>query len=110
MKFHGIVGFSSYKEVKPDVWRETIVERHYTGEKLQIIKRNQPGDSVNDSFSLGHILSLVMDEYAQENYCKIKYVVVDGVKWSVVSVPLNPPRMTLNLGGIYNARQQTDSQ
>lgn len=109
MKYHGMVGFADYVESAPDVWREQIVERHYTGEKLQIIKRNQPGDSVNDSFSLGHILSLVMDEYAQKNYYNIKYVVVDGIKWSVVSVPLSPPRMTLNLGGIYNARQQTQS-
>lgn len=105
MKFSGKIGFW-VKDVmtKPGVYKSGIVEKSYTGDVLKNIRRFQSTENQqNENLRVNNQLSIVSDLYMQKNWPSIKYVVWNGVRWSVTSVDVGTyPRVIVELGGVYN--------
>lgn len=111
MKFSGEVGFwTDEMEVNPGVWRGVISERHYVGDVLRDNRRFQPSsDQQNDEFTVSNKISILSDMYAKQNWASIRYVRWNGVKFKVTSVEVGYPRLTLEIGGIYNGEDQINA-
>lgn len=103
MKFSGKVGFWIRDlETSPGFWKSEIEERPYTGNVLEHIRRFQNESKENQDLALDNQISILSDLYARDNWMSIKYVLWNGVRWSVSSVRLSYPRIILQLGGVYN--------
>lgn len=104
MKFSGRVGFlKDEEEVSSGVWRPVIEERQYVGDVLRNRRYYQESSNKqNADLDTSNQISILSDLYAQQNWSSIRYVIWNEVKWKVTSVDVNYPRLTLDLGGIYN--------
>ena len=109
MKFHGKVGFwKSDEEVRPGVFRPVIEERSYTGELIRNARRFQfEADKKNQNLIINNQVSILSDIYLRENLSSVLYVIWNGIKWHVGSVDINYPRITLELGEVYNGEEQS---
>lgn len=106
MKFSGSIGFwEEDVETKPGVFKPCIVERPYIGEILQNIRSFKTSEQQNDDFTTNNRISIISDLYAQQNWASIKYVLWNGTKWKVSRVEVGYPRLTLDLGGVYNGTE-----
>jgi hypothetical protein len=101
-KFHGKIGYAQTTETAPGVHEEVITERDYYGDVIQNRSLLRVGDEVNPGLSLGNSISIVADAYAHEHYFAIRYVEWAGVRWTVQDVDVQPPRLLLRLGEVYN--------
>jgi hypothetical protein len=102
-KYYGKIGFGQTSEIKPGVWKDTIVEKNYYGDILQNFVRNDNTQQVNDNLNISNRFSIVSDPFATQNYYSIKYLEYLGVKWKVTTVELQYPRLILYVGGAWNA-------
>lgn len=102
MKFAGMVGYETLSEVRPSVWQQTIVERKYRGDVNRVSRRFQSGEKVNDDVVISNEIEILADAFAFENFQNIKYVTWMGTKWTVNTVTVEPPRLILEIGGVYN--------
>lgn len=110
MKFAGKVGFwINEVEVKPGVWKSSIIERDYFGDVSLSYRRFQPSENQNDNFSTNSRISILSDLYAQQNWTSIRYVVWNGTKLKVTSVEISYPRIVLEVGGVYNGEGTFES-
>lgn len=108
MKFYGIVGFwEEDVEVSPGVFKPGIIEKTYTGDVYRDSRKFQSSDSQNDTFTVNNQISILGDFYAHENWPSIRYVIWKNIKWKVNSVEVNYPRLTLEIGGVYNGTNAT---
>lgn len=102
-KYYGSIGYAETIETSPGVWINRIIERNSYGDVIRNTSRNTPSsESTNDDLSINNQFSIVADAYANKNFHSIKYVEFMGTKWKVTSVDVQPPRLILSLGGIYN--------
>lgn len=103
MRWHGKVGYSETVETKPGVYQNQDTVREYYGD----VKRNSTrwvtnSDSTNDDLTVSTQISIVADAFAFEKFYSIKWIEYMGVKWKVTNADPQPPRILLNLGGVYN--------
>jgi hypothetical protein len=103
-KFHGRVGYAQTAETAPGVHTEEIVERVYQGDILSDRRLLVQGEGVNPSITSGNSISVVADAYANAHYFAIRYVEWGGVRWIVQDVDVQPPRLILRLGEVYNGQ------
>jgi hypothetical protein len=101
-KFYGKIGYAQTTETAPGVHEEQIVERVYSGDVLSDRRLLGTGDGVNPKVSLGNSISIVADAYANEHFLAIRYVEWAGERWTVQDVEVQPPRLLLRLGEVYN--------
>lgn len=101
-KFSGKVGFSQTTETAPGVWKPVITQRDYTGDVIREAKNFVASEQVNDNLRLNNRISIVADDFANQNYAGMKYVVLDGKYWKITQVEIQRPRLILSIGGIYN--------
>lgn len=101
-RFHGKVGYAHTVQTVPGVDQEQITERSYFGDVVQNRSVLRAGDQVNPDISSGNSISILADAYANENYIAIRYVEWNGVRWIVSDVDVQPPRLLLRLGEVYN--------
>ena len=104
-KFFGPVGFATYVETAPGVYREKIVERNYYGDVLRDTTNVQSTNQVNDELNVGSEISILADQYAHDNPHSIRYVEFMGAAWKVKSFRPQYPRLILTLGGVFNGQQ-----
>lgn len=104
-KFHGRVGFGQSAETAPGVWTEQIIEHSYYGDVIQNSRNLLEGDQVNPDITIGNSISIVANAYAHEHFFAIRYVEWAGVRWGVVNVDVQPPRLVLRLGEVYHGPQ-----
>lgn len=102
-KYYGLIGYVETVETSPDIWEEIITERYYYGDIVSDRRRLQSTDKINDDVNISMELSIVSDPFAIQNFHAIRYVEYMGTKWKVTDVAPSFPRLTLSLGGIYNA-------
>lgn len=102
MKFVGNVGFETLVEVRPSNWQSVIVERKYKGDTNRVSRRLQSGDKVVDDITISNEIEILADAFAFENFSNIKYVVWHGTKWKVNTITVRPPKLVLEIGGVYN--------
>lgn len=105
MKFYGVIGFAEANlEVAPDTFRDGIVEKRYTGDLLRASRKFSPSENQNDEITLSNRISILADTYARQNWDCIKYAVWNGRRLKVTNVDIDYPRITLELGGVYNGK------
>jgi hypothetical protein len=102
VKFYGAVGYGQNVESAPGVWTDVITETSYIGDVMRNTRRLVDGSKVNDDLTVGNLISIVADAYALENFFAMRYVVWNGTRWVVSQVEVQPPRLLLTLGGVYN--------
>lgn len=103
-KWFGKIGFNvGTVETAPSVYKETITEREYYGDVIRNQRRLQTTDKVNDDIEINNEISIVADPYAMENFHMMRYITFMGTKWKISSVEVEYPRLSLTLGGVYNA-------
>jgi len=101
-RFFGKVGFSfGSTETSPGVWTNNIVERTYYGDVMKRSRRWESGDNINDDLKINNQISILADQFAEENLYAVKYIEWMGTKWKVTSVEIEHPRMVLTMGDIY---------
>ena len=101
-KFHGVVGYGEAVETAPGVWQDSITERSYFGDVVKNTRKMQQGEYLNDDLSVGNSISIVADAYANDHFFAIRYVEWAGARWTISEVEVQPPRLLLKLGGVYN--------
>jgi len=103
-RFYGKVGYGEAVESAPGsgVWVDQITEFSYFGDVVRNSRKLDEGESLNSDISVTNSISIVADQYAIEHFFKIKYVQWAGVLWTVTSVEVQRPRLTLRLGSVYN--------
>lgn len=102
MKFYGPVGFVEIAEKRPGVKTTVPVEYNYAGDVLRRSIKYQNGESVNDSISPQHQISILADPYARNHVGSMKYVKWMGTAWKISEISVQYPRLILTLGGAYN--------
>lgn len=111
MKFCGEIAFMvDEEEVAPGIWEPKLIIRPYIGDILRYTKRNNIGDKQNINITISNQISILSDLFMQQNYSTIRYIVWNGVKWSVSSIDINHPRITFELGGVYNENEDRASR
>lgn len=101
-KFYGKIGFAETAETDPGVHTETIVTREYYGDVNRNSRRLQTTDQVNDNVNISNEISIVADPYAMNNFHTMRFVEFMGATWKVTNIEVQPPRLVLTLGGLYN--------
>ena len=101
MKWYGEIGFNEEMETEPGVYEPKLIKRKFFGDILVKSWREQQGDKINPDLQVTNKLSVVADPYLKNNFHKIAYVEFSGAKWTVSSVEVNYPRLTLSLGSLY---------
>lgn len=101
-RFYGAVGYGKTVKTAPGVHQDTITERNYTGDVFKTSYKVMAGDQINSSLSIGNTISIVADAYADTHFFAIRYVEWAGARWTVTNVEVQPPRLLLRLGGVYN--------
>ena len=107
MRFYGVIGYGIPEEDEYGVVTLKEVEHQHFGEVTKVISRNEGAQQLNDNIRLGNSFSIVRDAFITENFQYIKYIVFNGVKWSVSSATVDPdrPRINIDAGQVYNGSQ-----
>lgn len=103
-RFSGKVGYGDLQEDPPDsgVWVDVITEFPYFGDVIRNTRTLENGEKLNDDISVGNSISIVADEYANDHFFDIRYVMWEGKPWTVTTVEVRSPRLILSLGKVYN--------
>jgi hypothetical protein len=105
-KWYGKIGYAESVEVQPGVVKEKITDVFYYGDVKSINRKLQNSNlgSTNDDINIMNELSIVADPYANEHFFAMRYAEFAGAKWKITNVEVQPPRLILTLGGVYNGR------
>jgi hypothetical protein len=103
-RFYGEVGYGETVEQPSGsgVYIDVITEEKYYGDVIRDTRRLRDGEVLNSDISVGNIISIVADEYANEHFYAIRYVKWMGTLWTVSEVEVQSPRLQLRLGAKYN--------
>lgn len=104
-KFHGNIGYTLSVETAPGVWTDEISERDYYGDVIRESRQWTNPGQVNDNLVVNNRISIVADDFANENFSAMKYVIWNGVYWKVSTVEVQRPRLILSIGGVYNGNK-----
>ena len=104
-RWYGKIGFSVQEETSPGIWNEVVVEKNYYGDIYNRSRKWQQSKDLIDDITITNEITITTDPYIIENLTNIKYVIIEGIKWKITNITLSAPRLTLSLGGIYNAYQ-----
>ena len=104
-KFYGKIGYALLEEVKPGVYKETYTERSYKGDVLAKRYKWQNSDYLNDDFVINNDISIISDAFAINNFGAMRYIRWMNQLFKITSaiVDLDRHRITLSLGGVFNA-------
>ena len=101
-KFYGNIGFIETVETDPGVYMEKAIERPYKGNVIRNSRRWEVNsESINSNLNINNSITIVADEFAINHSPYIRYVEWMGAYWEVKSIDIDRPRLTLELGGVY---------
>lgn len=104
-KWHGEVGYSETVETSPGVWTPQDTIRSYYGDVTRNTTRwSGNSESTNDDLTVNSQISIVADPFANEKFYSMKWIEFMGVKWKIINVEPQPPRLLLTLGGVYTGK------
>lgn len=103
-KFYGPIGFSVSEEIESGsgIWEDTVVERYYRGDVVKNYSRWDNSEHLNPNLNVSNTISIVADPYVLNKAYSIKYIKWLGGYWNVTSIEIQPPRLILSIGGVYN--------
>lgn len=96
------VGYGLQTEIAPGVFDDVVVEKRYFADTMWDNRRYNQTTVVNDDLQLNVAFSILADSYANENFNNIRYLKYQGNRWRVTAVEVEPPRLKLYAGGVYN--------
>lgn len=104
MRYYGNIGYEIADDLGDGVWQpsDVPVERPYYGDVTRNLRRYEHSDKINEDLATSNAISVVADAFAFENFMYIRYVEWMGERWKVTNVELQPPRILLTVGGLYN--------
>lgn len=102
MRFHGEVGYGDTVETTPGVWEDIITARNYYGDVDSNALRASQGNEILETITLSNSISIVADAYAISNFSNIRYVMWNGIRWTINTVMVERPRLILYLGEVYH--------
>ncbi len=107
MKFSGKIGFwEGDQEISPGVYKPKIIEKRYTGNITRNFRKFNPVENQqNKNLTLNNQVSIISDLYLRNNWASIKYILWNGVKWSVNTIDVGFPRLVLEIGGVWNGEE-----
>lgn len=109
-KFFGPIGFAISVETRPGVWKDRIEEHKYTGDIRRNASRwSASPESTNDDLTLNNQFSIVADAFARNHFHTMKYIRYEGANWKITNVEVQPPRLLLTIGGVYNGPTADES-
>ena len=111
MKYYDDVTFVLQQEdpQAPGVWKEYKIAKPYMGDWKRVESRWNPGSNVIDDKRVNNQLEIISDPFAVTNFTHIRCVKWMGHEWAVTTVTLRPPRIVLEIGGLYNASTEQAS-
>lgn len=101
-KFVGKIGYGFQVESAPGVYIDRIVERPAMGDVMWDNRRWKEEGRVNNTLYMNQAFTILADGYANSNFHNIQYILVNGTRWTVTSVEIQPPRLRLYIGSVYN--------
>ena len=101
-KWYGAIGFAESSETAPGVHEESIVVRNYFGDLIRNTRRLQSTEYLNDDIVINNEISIIADPYANNHFHSMRYAEFMGAKYKISSVEVQPPRLVLTLGGLWN--------
>ena len=101
-KFHGVVGYLATEETSPGVQEDVITEVPCQGDVLRNTQRFETSEQLNDDLTIDNRFSIVADGFMTSNMTSIRYVEYLNIKWKVVTMDIQPPRLILKVRGVYN--------
>lgn len=110
MKWFGKIGFAVTKETEPDVFVTDVEEHDYYGDILRASKANRLDSTINPNISISNQLSVISDPFIQRNFHRIVYVTFGGAKWTVSSIDVEPPRLIMTFGDLYNEDEEVSHE
>ena len=102
MRTSGKLGYAESLEVRPGIWEDVITEHEFLGEVVQRTEAFSLADSVLPQYRTTTSVSVLSGGVDKENYSNLRYVTYMGNSWSISSVVLQPPRMIMYIGEVYN--------
>lgn len=103
-RFSGKIGYGETGEFPEGsgIYEDRIVEKPYFGDIEWSNRRYDRSGKVIDDISVNNSISVVADSYANQHFMNIRYVLWQGVRWTVQSVEVKHPRLILYIGTVYN--------
>lgn len=101
-KYYGAIGYGKSVETSPGVWTDEITERSYYGDLIRNTRRLESSDKLVSDINISNDISIVADQFANDNFHAMRYIEFMGAKWKIASVEVKPPRLILTIGGLYN--------
>ena len=108
-KWAGNIGFGIEAETKPGIVKSIITDRPYKGEERRVSRRLQGTDRIDENPIISNEISIIADAFAFENFQNIKYIVWHGARWKVKTITVDRPRLTLEIGEVYNGTSGPES-
>lgn len=103
MKYSGKIGFAVMKNEGDGIYTEEIEEKVYYGDLLSSRWNNENNqNSTNTNVRLNNSISVICDKYLSENISVMRYITYKNSKWCINGIEIQPPRIIINIGGIYN--------
>lgn len=106
-KWFGKIGFYQTEKTGAGVYNAAVTEREYYGDVYRSKRKYETGSSINNDINMSVEISILSDHFVNEHLPNIKYVEYMGTKWNVTDITPEYPRLTLSLGGIYDAGKVT---
>lgn len=101
-KFYGPIGFIKSTNNSNGIWEDVTEEHYYKGDILKNIRKAVTSEHLHDNLDVNIRISIIADDYANQNFFAIKYVTWKGASWKVTSIDIERPRLILTIGGVYN--------
>lgn len=103
-RYYGAIGYGESAEVPASsgVWKDVITEYSYYGDVIRNTAKREHGEGLNANVGVGNSISVVADQYAIDHVQAIRYIRWDGALWTVTNVDVQPPRLIISLGEVYN--------
>lgn len=102
MRYSGKFGYGQSEEVRPGIWEDVITERDHIGDVVQTTEAFDVSGSVLPQYRTTTSVSVLSDGVLAESYKSLRYVTHAGERWSVASAVLQPPRLVVYIGEVYN--------
>lgn len=108
MKYYDNVTFVIQQEdpEAPGNFKEYEITKPYMGDWKRIESKWVGGSNLIDDKRVNNQLEIISDPFAVTNFTHIRYVKWMGQTWSVNTVTLRPPRIVMEIGGLYNASKE----
>lgn len=103
-KWSGNIGFAEPIEQEPGIWDDVITERHYYGDIIRNVVKQQNSGGISDNIDINNDISIVADPYANMNLYRMRYIEYLGAKWEIKNATIQHPRIIITIGGLWNGQ------